>query len=260
MLLLNKVFAAIRSRLYGLYKFGNAVSCCLCDKKSLRFFPYRGGSKNTPLLIKALDGVGSDVDNFGCPHCGSTDRERHLYLYLDRLRIWSYFNNASILHFAPEQVLSKVIDSMNSTKWIRADLFPTSAEFEKIDLLAIPYEDMVFDIVIVNHVLEHVPDDMKALKEIYRVLRHGGLAILQTPYCEKLEKTFSDNGIDTDNARLQAYGQEDHVRLYGKDIFDRIVSVGFLSRTARHYESLADISPSYYGVNPKEPLFLFEKL
>lgn len=259
MQLCEKIFYSICSRLYRFYKFGNSVYCCLCGKKALRFFPYRGGYKNIPPLIRALDGVGSDVNNFGCPHCGCSDRERHLYLYLDRLSLWGQFQNASILHFAPEEALSKVIESMHPKKWIRADLFPTRPEFEKVDLLAIPYEDSKFDIVIVNHVLEHVPDDIKALKEIYRVLRPGGLAILQTPYCQKLEDTLSDNGIDNDNARLQAYGQEDHLRLYGRDIFTRIESTGFRSRTVSHQQTLSDVSPRYFGVNPEEPLFLFEK-
>lgn len=241
-----------------LYKMGNSVFCCLCGKKAIRFYPYRYGS--TPDLIQELDCVGSDINNFGCPHCGSTDRERHLYLYLDRLGMWPDFTGASILHFAPEQELSKIIETKKPGLWVRGDLFPSAAHIERIDLLAIPYPEMLFDFVIVNHVLEHVSDDLQALREIHRVLKKGGHAILQTPYSAKLEKTFCDNGIDSDNARLQAYGQEDHVRLYGKDIFARFESVGFSAKIARHQEVLNDITPEYFGINPKEPFFLFQKV
>ena len=100
-----------------------------------------------------------------------------------------------------------------------------------MDILDMPLESESFDFVIANHVLEHVSDDLKALTEIRRVLRVGGYAILQTPYSSKLHHTWQDPGIADDAARLQAYGQEDHVRLFGRDIFARITSAGLASCT-----------------------------
>jgi ubiquinone/menaquinone biosynthesis C-methylase UbiE len=142
---------------------------------------------------------------------------------------------------------------------VKGDLYPTSKDIEAIDMLAIDYPSESFDFVIANHVLEHVDDDLVALSELRRVLKAGGYAILQTPYSSKLTQTFSDPGIDSNSARYQAYGQEDHVRLYGGDIFARIESAGFKSRVATHEEKLADIDPLKFGVNEKEPFFLFER-
>jgi len=98
------------------------------------------------------------------------------------------------------------------------------------------------------------------LSEIHRVLKPGGMAILQTPYSSRLHRTWQDAGIDTPEARLQAYGQEDHVRLFGRDIFDRIVAAGFRSDVRLHSELLADVDPDIAGVNAAEPFFLFRKV
>lgn len=231
--------------------------CCLCNSKIGSFFSYRGG-KRAPLMT-ALDTIGSDVVNFGCPRCGCHDRERHLLLYLEALDLMKKLKGAAILHFAPERRLTEVIEAQAPARYIRGDLYPASNDIEKIDMLAIDYASGSFDFVIANHVLEHVDDDLLALSELRRVLKAGGYAILQTPFSDKLKQTFSDPGIDTDAARYQAYGQEDHVRLYGSDIVARIESAGFTSRIATHREVLADVDPLTFGVNEREPLFLFER-
>jgi len=208
----------------------------------------------------ALETIGSDVKNFGCPNCGCHDRERHLMLYLDEMNLIDKFQDAAILHIAPERWISELIRKKGPANYVQGDLYPTSDAIETIDILAINYAAETFDFVIVNHVLEHVDDDLVALSELRRVLKVGGFAILQTPYSSRLTKTFSDAGIQGDFARLQAYGQEDHVRLYGNDIFDRMESVGFRSRVVSHKERLSKIDPVKYGVNEKEPFFLFERV
>lgn len=209
--------------------------------------------------MAALSVVGSDLDHFGCPVCGCHDRERHLVLYLKRLGMLDKFRGAQILHFAPERCFSKLIAGLQPERYIKGDLFPAAPGIEKMDMLAIPYESETFDYVIANHVLEHVADDLKALSELRRVLKVGGVAILQTPYSAKLQSTFVDAGVDDHQARLHAYGQEDHVRLYGSDIFMRFESVGFKSRVIRHMDVISDVDPARYGVNVEEPLFLFER-
>ncbi|SJM90645.1 class I SAM-dependent methyltransferase [Crenothrix polyspora] len=233
--------------------------CCICHSNVSEFSCYRGGWKAQPILMSILDIVGSDVDNFSCPLCGSHDRERHLYLYLEKLEIVNKLAGAKILHFAPEKRLSKIINEFKPLNYVKADLFPTELDIEKIDMTNIPYESETFDFVIANHVLEHIPDDFKALSELIRVLKSGGIVILQTPFSSKLKSTFEDSGIDNDLLRLQVYGQEDHVRLYGLDIFDRFTSVGFVADLKHHESTLSDIDPIYYGVNAQEPLFLFRK-
>jgi len=110
-----------------------------------------------------------------------------------------------------------------------------------------------------NHVLEHVANDIKALAEIYRILKPGGHAILQTPFSSLLHTTWSDDGISNDVARLIAYGQNDHVRLYGKDIFERISNSGLTPKIQRHKTALPQFTPNIYGVNVNEPFFLFKR-
>lgn len=233
--------------------------CCICDKKLGRFLPYKGGWRKVSPFLKVVNLVGSDVDNFSCPHCWSHDRERHLFLFLKEMGLIGRFKNANVLHFAPEVWISKVIQEQSPARYIKADLYPASPDIEKVDMLAIQYANETFDFVIANHVLEHVQDEMQALSELYRVLKIGGIAILQTPYSAKLKHTFCDPGIDNDEARLQAYGQEDHVRLYGLDIFDRFASVGFVSQVQSHKDLLSGIDAKKYGVNELEPFFLFKK-
>jgi ubiquinone/menaquinone biosynthesis C-methylase UbiE len=127
-------------------------------------------------------------------------------------------------------------------------------------MLDMPFDDESFDFVVANHVLEHVNDDLRALSEIRRVLKTGGHAILQTPFCYKLHKTWQDTGIDNDYARLQAYGQKDHLRLFGRDIFERIVAAGFESCVQAHEDVLPEVNPLTAGINAREPFFLFRRV
>jgi hypothetical protein len=163
----KKIFLVVNS-------FGNTKKCYICGKTFFRFGKYNGGSKHIPAWGKALKGVGSDVDNFNCYYCGSHDRLRHIFMFFDKINFWSKFSSARIIHFAPEKMLAQRIETCGPLKYVKADLFPTGNDIEKIDLTDIPYADESFDIFICNHVLEHVFDYKKALQEIYRVLRGGG--------------------------------------------------------------------------------------
>lgn len=233
--------------------------CVICGHKIFSFFPYRGGAAALPLLMVSLKVIGSNVDHFGCPYCGSHDRERHLLMYLRSCGLFDKLSSMSILHFAPEVNLSQMILDIKPVLYIRCDLYSKAPDVACIDMLNIPYPDKVFDLVIANHVLEHVSDDLKGLQEIRRVLKAGGLAVLQTPFSEKLHHTWADPGIDNDELRRQIYGQEDHVRLYGKDIFSRFISAGFTSCVSQHEALLPNIDPAYYGINAAEPFFLFQR-
>lgn len=210
--------------------------------------------------MTALHVIGSDVRQFGCPRCGSHDRERHLVLFFKALGFFDKMAHTSIIHFAPEPRLSKLIEACSPTKYVKCDLYPTAPGIEKIDMLNIPYKSEHFDFVIANHVLEHVADDLAALSELHRVCKIGGMAILQTPYSSKLASTLADPGIDNDYLRLHVYGQEDHVRLYGSDIFSRFASTGFKTNVLKHKDILCDTDPTFLGINADEPLFLFERI
>lgn len=238
---------------------GGRRQCVVCGHRVWRFMPYRAGSRSGPPLMRALHMVGSNPDQFECPRCGAHDRERHLLMYMRADRTLPQLRGKSILHFAPEKRLSRFISAAAPSRYVRADLFPNSSDIERVDMLEMPFDDESFDCVIANHVLEHVSNVSRALSEIRRVLKPGGLAILQTPYSEKLHRTWEDAGIDTPLARLQAYGQEDHVRLFGCDIFEQITTAGFENEVRRHSELLADVDAAMTGVNRDEPFFLFRK-
>jgi SAM-dependent methyltransferase len=209
--------------------------------------------------MRALAMVGSDIDHFECPICGSHDRERHLLLYLNASGIMSSMPSMRILHFAPERGLSRLITAAMPIQYVKCDLHPVDIGVQQADIEAIPFAGEVFDLVIANHVLEHVDDDLRAVREICRVLRPGGTAILQTPYSAMLQRTWSDAGIKGDEPRRQAYGQEDHARLFGLDIFERFSVSGFLPCIATHSELLPGHDADRFGVNGLEPFFRFRR-
>lgn len=228
--------------------------CPLCKKNSVFFLP----SPNKPSeLLAELGGVGGNPKALQCAWCGSTDRERHLWMYINAANMKKSFADADILHFAPEKRLYRQLQSCRPQSYLMADLYPNNAQVLSEDICDMSFSENAFDIIIANHVLEHVDDDMAALKEIGRVLRPGGYAILQTPYCVDLYMTWSDEGVCSDRAREIAYGQRDHVRLYGKDIFERFASSGLVPMTKKHDQLLSDLPAERYGVNEKEPFFLF---
>lgn len=248
----------LRYALAGWLPGGRCV-CIVCDHHVRRFMPYRNGLQGVSPLMRVLDMVGSDPDQFECPRCGAHDRERHLLMYLRASGLLNGLREKSVLHFAPEKRLSKLIRAAKPANYVPCDLFPQSPDIDRVDMLDMPFSADTFDMVIANHVLEHVDDVDSALGEIRRVLKPGGHAVLQTPYSRKLRRTWSDPGIDTDEARLQAYGQEDHVRLFGSDIFERFAAPFFEPEIRQHADLLADYDPIRHGVNSAEPFFLFRK-
>lgn len=264
MLILGAARLATRAQASVARRLGRLVSggpchCICCGRNSPFFLPYLGGIRSAPPVMRKLDLVGSDLERYSCPKCESNDRERHLKLYFQRLGIDRLITGARVLHFAPERRFGDYVSEAGPGEYVKADLFPSAPDVQKVDMLEMEFPAESFDVVIANHVLEHVADDARALSEIRRVLRPGGLAILQTPYSAMLHATFEDSGIVSKGAREHAYGQDDHVRLYGQDIFARFAAAGFTSRVARHDIVLGDIDPDVNGINPQEPFFLFER-
>lgn len=246
-------------RRVGRYAGGGNCICVACGKPLRFFLPFTGGVEAVPPVLHSLHVVGSDLVRYACPKCESNDRERHLLLYFQRTQMERHVAQARVLHFAPERGISAYVAGLKPSHYVKADLFPKAADVQRVDMLNMDFSDGAFDLVIANHVLEHVEDDARALSEIRRVLRPGGMAILQTPYSAMLVQTFEDRGIQSSSARTFAYGQDDHVRLYGQDIGARFAAAGFVSRMVEHKTLLADIDPAVYGVNPDEPFFLFER-
>lgn len=232
--------------------------CNVCGMAVKEFVPYRGGVEKLPELQKQFHVIGSDVDKFGCPYCGCHDRERHLRLYLDKTGILNNKRKIRILHFAPEQHIISWLSQFKPELHILADLYASDPRYERIDIENIPYGDQSFDLVIANHVLEHVNFPHKALFEINRVLRDDGIAILQTPFSDLLEKTFEDPGIKTAEQRLFFYGQEDHVRMFGRDVFS-LMREHLVDKSYQHDDLFGSEVADVYGVNSREPFFLFSR-
>jgi len=127
---------------------------------------------------------------------------------------------------------------MKNLAYVTADLESPLADV-KLDVQDMPFDDREFDVVICNHVLEHVPDDRKAIAEIFRVLRHGGFAIMQVPTDYSREKTYEDDSITEPLEREKHFRQKDHYRLYGRDYLNRISEAGFILKEENYMLSLS---------------------
>lgn len=199
--------------------------------------------------------------NFFCPHCRCTDRDRHLWLYINKLGLFdSITESATILHVAPEfPIVRKIL--LKTKRIILGDLYPEKYKnhffpVHKIDLTHIDVEDNIFALFIANRILEHIVKYEDVIKEIYRVLKKKGIAILQTPFSPMIYNNFEDPMINTDEEREIFYGQNNHVRLFGLRLFNDLKEVGFKSLYIEHNNLIAEYDPVKYGVNSKEGLIL----
>jgi SAM-dependent methyltransferase len=157
-----------------------------------------------------------------CPKCGSAERYRLMALWLDRAG--GFLRNANVLHFAPEKGLAALLKTRVG-RYVSADIQPGRADLT-LNIEAIDAPDSSYDCVVCSHVLEHV-DDKKALAEVYRVLKPGGLALIMLPVIEGWARTYENPTVVTPEDRMRHYGQSDHVRYYGADVRDRIKVAGF---------------------------------
>ena len=229
--------------------------CNYCYRSVDAFLPLslKGGQLSN--FIRSVEIVGSDPDKYLCEHCGSTDRERHLKQYLERIDL--ALKGKRVLHFSPERNFQRFIASLCPELHVLASYGSKDLRTLDIDIERIPFNDETFDLVIANHILEHVSSPEKAICEVNRVLKKDGLALLQTPYSATLCETFESDRINSDDLKLFYYGQEDHVRLFGVDIFNRL-STYMDSAVLRHADVFQD-NQDPHGVNLSEPLFLFKK-
>ena len=187
-----------------------------------------------------------------CPVCGALERHRLIWLYC--LAKTNLFDGRPkrLLHVAPEPCLKRQLRRINGIEYVDADLESRHATV-KMDVTDIQFDDASFDIILCNHVLEHVPDDRRAMRELLRVLRPGGWAIMQVPIDG--ESTREDPAITSAADRARLYGQHDHVRQYGRDYGERLNAAGFQVNV----ESFAaDFSPTELdrlGVLANEDLY-----
>lgn len=170
-------------------------------------------------------GYGQQRNNVLSPSTLSLERHRLLWLYLKN-RTDFFSAKKKVLHFAPEQCFLKRFKALQNLDYTTTDLLSPIADV-KADICDLPFEDNSYDIILCNHVLEHIPDDTKAMQELYRVLKPGGMGIFQIPQDLNRAVTFEDNSITDKKERAKIFGQYDHVRIYGRDYFDKLRSIGF---------------------------------
>ena len=194
------------------------------DGKSFRsFLPY---------------GYGKQRNNVLSPSTLSLERHRLLWMYLKNET--KFFSTPKrVLHFAPEQAFYKRFKKMQNLNYVTTDLESPLADV-KADICNLPFEDNSFDIIFCNHVLEHIPDDTKAMKELYRVLKSGGYGIFQIPQDLSRDTTFEDDSITDKKERAKIFGQYDHVRVYGRDYFDKLRSIGFKVEEVDYTSTLSE--------------------
>lgn len=189
---------------------GNKYTDPIDGKSFRKFLPY---------------GYENQRDNVLSPSTLSLERHRLLWLYLKNET--DFFSAPKkVLHFAPEQAFYKRFRNQKNLDYTTTDLNSPLADV-KADICNLPFKDEEFDVIFCNHVLEHIPDDTKAMQELYRILKKGGMGIFQIPQDLSREKTFEDNSITDRKERAKIFGQYDHVRIYGRDYFDKLRSVGF---------------------------------
>ncbi len=192
-------------------------------KQFKRFLPY---------------GYGTQRNNVLSPSTLSLERHRLLWLYLQNET--DFFSAPKkVLHFAPEQAFYKRFRKLKNLEYITTDLNSPLADV-KADICDLPFKNEEFDIILCNHVLEHIPDDTKAMKELYRVMKPGGMGIFQIPQDLKREVTFEDNAITDRKERADIFGQYDHVRIYGYDYFDKLRRMGFKVEEIDYTSTMSD--------------------
>jgi len=189
-------------------------------------------------------GYGKQRLNALSPSTLSLERHRLIWLYLKNET--DFFSaSKKVLHLAPEQCFLKLFKAQKNLNYITADLYSPIADV-KADICDLPFEENSFDVVFCNHVLEHIEDDKKSMSELYRVLKPGGMGIFQIPQDLTLETTYEDFSITSEEERKKHFGQYDHVRVYGKDYFNRLRAVGFKVNEIDYSKTLsADLITKY---------------
>lgn len=257
---LNHQETLINNQLRQLKYAGNTVECPFCDKSFSKFRPTGALDRLFWCSHEGLELLESpeiNVANAKCPKCGSGERQRLLYFYLlKELNFFNMRNDIRVLDVAPDDFLFDKVFSKVDVDYISIDIKTSRSPSIIMDVTNLEFEDNIFDSIICNHVLEHIPQDMKAMEELYRVLKPGGWAILQVPIWAF--KTVEISGAKRDEY-LQLYGHSDHVRRYGFDYIDRLKTSGFIVIADQFSRKLKPEFRDRYGLFETEDIYYCTK-
>jgi SAM-dependent methyltransferase len=234
----QRIRTALRRRADLVRHRGTAVRCPLCGGRFDRFKP---AWNRTDAL---------------CWRCGSHERHRAQWLLLTQ-RPELLGTIRSLLHFAPEWTMRERLAPLARERGIRyltADLDPTGVD-RQLDVTRLDLPDDAFDAVLCSHVLEHVPDDAAAIRELRRVTAPGGWCLVMVPLDVTRERTYEDPAVTTPEAREREFLQHDHVRLYAPDIAKRLADAGFAVETV-HPRDLGADAVRRAGLLPADWIFL----
>jgi SAM-dependent methyltransferase len=239
-----QLFSGVGLKILGVFYRGNNVECPICKSQYKKFLPY-GRINPRPNAL--------------CPSCLSLERHRLIWLYLqDKTNFFQ--EKLSVLHVAPEPCFMKRFEKIHGNNYITADIESPLAKV-KMDIHAIPFEANTFDVVLCNHVLEHVQNDIKAMSEIKRVLKPGGWSIMQVPFFSPVpEITKEDFSITDPREREKAFGQDDHVRMFGKDYTKRIEKAGLQAVADDFAKKLPTEKSKRAGISVGEVIYIGKKL
>jgi hypothetical protein len=226
---IEPLLRTVRKRRY----LGTSRFCPVCESALREFVPF--GDSLRP--------------NKRCPVCGSLERHRLVWLFMHQITNLFTAPRKKFLHIAPEPCLASVLQESENIDYVSTDL--TRYAMIQADLTQLCFPDDIFDAVYASHVLEHVLDDRLAMREIYRTLRPGGWAILQVPI-RKGKATYEDATIVDPDKREQAFGQRDHVRIYGDDYYDRLREIGFIPHREKLLLQVIPSAAQGLGLEPGE--------
>lgn len=204
--LLRRIEYPLR-RIYAFFLTGRQVECNLCKGHFSTFIPLSSGD----LL---------------CPRCGSLPRQRRLWEIVQKKFLANSNPDFSILHFSPSRMLSEKIRQLAGSSYLTSSFDQGEGTGRHFDITGIDAEDDSFDLIICYHVLEHIKEDVRAIKELYRICRPYGTLLVQTPL--KQGDIYENDAILTPGERKLHFGQTDHVRIYSEgDLSHRLRSSGW---------------------------------
>ena len=228
----------------GIFYIGRSRTCPVCGAHLRKFMPY---------------GYDTPREDALCPRCLSLERHRALWMLITDRDMPEL--RGRLLHIAPEACFIKRLRRMLDRaggEYVTADLESPLADLH-FDVQQIPLEDGYADIIICNHLLEHVADDRRAIAELYRVMRHGGRGIVTVPVDMSRAQTFEDDTVTDPAERARIFGQYDHRRICGRDYAERLREAGFEVAEMDPTLGMSDGECRRFSVRRNEPVYLLRK-